>query len=41
MPEHDESLAEIGEEVKLLVNNIVNSGVPLNRIIIGNYWLTP
>lgn len=35
MPEHVETLAESGENIKSLVNEIVSSGVPLNRIIIG------
>jgi len=35
VPEHTETLNEIGEEVKNLVNDITSTGVPLNRIVIG------
>lgn len=37
VPEHIETLTEIGESVTSLVNDIVDSGVPLNKIIIGGF----
>lgn len=37
VPEHLETIAESGEQIKSLVNDIVKSGVPLNRIIIGGF----
>ncbi|CAG9761984.1 unnamed protein product [Ceutorhynchus assimilis] len=36
-PEHIETLQEIGANLKSLVNDIVNTGVPLNRIMIGGF----
>ncbi|XP_066254939.1 lysophospholipase-like protein 1 [Euwallacea similis] len=37
VPEHIETLNDAGEQIKLLVDDIVASGVPLNRIIIGGF----
>lgn len=37
VPEHIETLTESGEQIKSLVNDILKSGVPLNRIIIGGF----
>ncbi|XP_066139560.1 lysophospholipase-like protein 1 isoform X2 [Euwallacea fornicatus] len=37
VPEHTETLNDAGEQIKLLVDDIVASGVPLNRIIIGGF----
>lgn len=37
VPEHVETLNESGEYIKSLVNDLVNSGIPSNRIIIGGF----
>ncbi|KAL1494001.1 hypothetical protein ABEB36_009676 [Hypothenemus hampei] len=37
VPEHTETLTETGEDIKQLINDIVNTGVPLNRIVIGGF----
>ncbi|XP_030763560.1 lysophospholipase-like protein 1 [Sitophilus oryzae] len=37
VPEHIETLTDIGSSIKTLVNDIVQSGVPLHRIIIGGF----
>ncbi|XP_050299211.1 lysophospholipase-like protein 1 [Anthonomus grandis grandis] len=37
VPEHAETLLEVGEQMKILINDIVNTGVPLNRIIVGGF----
>lgn len=35
MPEHEETLNSISTEVKSLIDTEVQSGVPLNKIIVG------
>ncbi|XP_076252598.1 lysophospholipase-like protein 1 isoform X1 [Rhynchophorus ferrugineus] len=37
VPEHVESLTNIGNNIKSLVEDIIKSGIPLNRIIIGGF----
>nr|WCC58208.1 carboxylesterase [Pharsalia antennata] len=37
VPEHKETLESIGSEMKILINKIVESGVSLNRIVIGGF----
>ncbi|KAJ8952970.1 hypothetical protein NQ314_007446 [Rhamnusium bicolor] len=37
IPEHRETLESIGSEIDTLINKIVESGIPLNRIIIGGF----
>ncbi|XP_018579600.1 lysophospholipase-like protein 1 [Anoplophora glabripennis] len=37
VPEHKETLESIGGEIKMFINKVVESGVPLNRIIIGGF----
>ncbi|KAJ8969839.1 hypothetical protein NQ317_018940 [Molorchus minor] len=37
VPEHKETLDSIGTEIKSFINKIVESGVPLNRIVVGGF----
>lgn len=39
VPEHKETLESIGNEMKILINKIVESGVSPNRIVIGTYFV--
>ncbi|KAF2902254.1 hypothetical protein ILUMI_03929 [Ignelater luminosus] len=37
VPEHTETIESSGEEIKKIIQNEVDSGIPLNRIIIGGF----
>nr|CAH7749458.1 unnamed protein product [Callosobruchus chinensis] len=39
VPEHIETLESIGKEMKSLIDKVVDSGVPLNRIVVGRVFI--